>query len=358
MTATEPQQAHSTLRQVWRGVFVLRPAPWRWRMGITAGLGVGLPLAAFTLAGYQRLGLIASMGCFTALYGDRLRLGERMKMLPLVGLGLVLASLLGVACSANDWLLAGCLVLVAGLSCAINFGLRVGPPGPMLFVLVAGISGYLAGLATGAAERLLIPAVIAVGALAAWVVVIAPLALSCVRRADGPATSLRSLFPWVPFDRDTATIMIRVLAAVAVAAVTSLPLGMRRAYWVVLVAGVILQASHVMRVTVTRSIQRIVGALLGLAIFWLIVLMQPSGLWLALAVALLQFATEVVIARNYTFGLLFITPLGLTIAAVGRQSAPFDVARDRTFDTLLGVAIAVAVLLIDGWLRGRWNRDS
>lgn len=43
--------------------------PWRWAAGLQASVATAVPLAAFTLAGQQSLGLIASLGAFTALYG-------------------------------------------------------------------------------------------------------------------------------------------------------------------------------------------------------------------------------------------------------------------------------------------------
>ena len=327
-------------------------------MGAVAALSMGLPLALFTLTGHQELGLVALLGGFTVLYGDRLRLGERMKLLPLVGLGFVLASMLGVACSVNGWLLAICLVLVAALACAISFGVRLGPPGPMFFVLVAGLSGHMAASATDSAGLLLIPAMVAVGAAAACLVAVFPLLLPRVRRAEGPAHSLRRLFPRTPFDREVTIIMIRVVAAVALAGMISLPLGVHRTYWVALVAGVVLQASHVMRATITRSVHRVLGTLLGLGIFWLIVRVQPAGLWLVLVIAMLQFATEVVITRNYALGLLFITPMALIIAATGQESAPLVVVSDRVIDTLLGTAIAMGLLLVEGWVRSRPTSPS
>jgi len=346
-----------TWHLILRSLFTLRPGPWRWSRGVTAALGMGLPLLLFTLAGHQALGLMTLLGGFTVLYGDRLRWGERLKALPVVGLGFVLASTLGVLCSAHGWLLAICLALVAALACAISFGIRLGAPGPMQFVLVAGISGHMAASVTTpngfTLSELRIPAMVAVGAAIAYLTVISPLLLPRLRHADGPAASLQKLFPRIPFDREVSIITIRVIAAVTLAGVASLPLGVHRAYWVVLVAGVILQASHVLQVSVLRSFHRVLGTLLGLGIFWLIMQIQPSGLWLVLVVSLLQFATEVVVARNYAFGLLFITPMALIIAAAGQESSPRVVVSDRIIDTLLGIAIAMTVLLVDWWVRSR-----
>jgi hypothetical protein len=46
---------------IFRGLgtlLTLQESPWRWKVGLSAALGMGVPLALFTLAGYQREGLI------------------------------------------------------------------------------------------------------------------------------------------------------------------------------------------------------------------------------------------------------------------------------------------------------------
>ncbi|HRQ51137.1 MAG TPA: hypothetical protein PLR74_11410, partial [Agriterribacter sp.] len=118
----------------------LNKGPWRWAAGVQAGLAMGLPVALFTLLGNQSLGLMASLGGFTALYCAARSTRERMFALPLVGAGLVAASSLGVLCSGNEWLGTVCLVVVALLACILSMGSKLGPPGPIMFILVAAVS--------------------------------------------------------------------------------------------------------------------------------------------------------------------------------------------------------------------------
>jgi hypothetical protein len=113
--------------------------PWRWSAGVQVSAATALPPAAFTSTGHQSLGLIASLGAFTALYGTTLRLRERLRALPIVAIGFVTASVVGVLCGTNGWLSIVCLVTVAAVACTIAFGVGLGPPGPMQFVLVAGV---------------------------------------------------------------------------------------------------------------------------------------------------------------------------------------------------------------------------
>jgi uncharacterized membrane protein YccC len=135
--------------------------------------------------------------------------------------------------------------------------------------------------------------------------------------------------------------------------VVSLPLGVNRAYWVIMVAGAVLQASHVRRLTVIRTVQRVLGTIVGVALFALLVAMQLSALWLVVIVALLQFAIEVVVARNYGLALIFITPLALMISGAVGTDDPIVLAGERIVDTLLGAFIALVVLWTGEWVRAQ-----
>ncbi len=177
-----------------------------------------------------------------------------------------------------------------------------------------------------------------------------------MRAGSGRANHFRQLFPDWCFSPETRIIFRRVMVSVTVASAISLPLGIDRIYWVVAVAGVVLQVSQAARVSIVRAANRVLGTALGFLVFGLILWLQPSAMWLVLVVALLQAAVEVVVARNYALGLIFITPVALTIVSVGRQVDATLIMRDRFLDTLLGAVIAIAVLLLDKWLETRRRR--
>jgi uncharacterized membrane protein YccC len=120
-----------------------------------------------------------------------------------------------------------------------------------------------------------------------------------------------------------------------------------------MVAGAVLQASHVSRSSTIRAMHRILGTLLGVAIFSLINLAEPRGLWLVAVLALLQFAIEVVVARHYALALTFITPTALTISAAGGTDGSLALGTERLVDTLLGAAVAMAVLWTSEWIRAK-----
>ena len=338
-----------------RSIFQLSASPWRWMVGLEVGIASLLLLSLFTLSGYQPLGLIATLGSFTGLYGGALRRIDRMRLLPLVGLGFIVASAVGVLCAGSIWATVACLIVMTALACAVALGWGLGPPGAMQFVLVAGISGHMVAAlrSEGGPPVFWIPLLVAAGALCSYLVAMAPLLLPAVRAKGGSGNTLRQLFPQWRFSPETRIIFRRVMVSVTLASAISLPLGIDRIYWVVVVAGVVLQVSHAARVSIVRAANRVLGTALGFLVFGLILWLQPGAMWLVLVVALLQAAVEVVVARNYALGLIFITPVALTIVSAAHQVEPALIMRDRFLDTLLGAVIAIAVLLADKWLESR-----
>ncbi|HRO47519.1 FUSC family protein [Agriterribacter sp.] len=324
----------------------LNEGPWRWAVGVQAGAAMGLPVALFTFLGNQSLGLMASLGGFTALYCAARSTRERMLALPLVAAGLVVASALGVLCSGNEWLSMACLVVVAALACILTMGSGLGPPGPIMFILVAAVSSHLAApvsLGGAAIPGYTIPMLVAFGSILAYLVVMAMQALPLLRN---PAAGLSPLSLRIRLDKTGKVITARIVAAVIVAELAATPLEAHRAYWVVIVAVAILQAVKDRRLTTVRAIQRVLGTLLGIILFECILFIPPSPFLLVLIIMVLQFATEVVVTRNYVLALIFITPLALANSTIGHAANVAATRQGRVLDTLLGAAIAMLVLWI------------
>jgi uncharacterized membrane protein YccC len=227
-------------------------------------------------------------------------------------------------------------MLVAGTSIRLTAPARldgVGLPGWLVITLVAG------------------------GATMAYLIVMVPLVVRSVRHRDLEAR--RSREP-ARFDLsgDTRVILIRLAIASALAVALSAPLGIHRAYWVLLTVIAILQNGRRLRLTALRGIHRVLGTFIGLGLFALLIIWAPHGLLLALLVAVLQCLVQLVVTRNYGVALVFITPLALTIASQGTPGDVGTVVAARVVDTLLGAAIAMVVLLGALLLRRYWPRAA
>ncbi len=175
-----------------RGVLFRRPsARGRWAPAIRAGLTLLLSATILALCGFGTGSLLAALGTFGVMYGERRPYLIRWKVILTSGILLVgtaaLFGSLGSAAGPNapigaDLAITGALALWAGISVFIATGLRLGPPGPFFFVLVAGVSqlvtrhgvdvGHLAMFASA-------------GAVAALIVGMAP----ALWRPHGPETA-------------------------------------------------------------------------------------------------------------------------------------------------------------------------
>ncbi len=340
-------------------VATLNKGPWRWIVGVRAGLAMGVPVAIFTFAGNQSLGMMASLGGFTALYCAAQTPMERARILPFVAAGLVISSTIGVLCSANEWLALISLIFVSAIACVLTIGTRLGPPGPIMFVLVASVSGHLAAPKSSGGAGLpgqTIWVLVAVGATLAYLVTVMPLLLSKNWKKPDAVPGHKKWQARIQFDKITAAISARVVAGVAVAAVASHSLGAYRSYWVIMSVVAILQASDSRKLSAVRGIQRVLGTILGVLVFELIALANPTGIWIVLIIMLLQFATEVVVTRNYVLALIFITPLALANSTIGHMGNAGVTVEGRILDTLLGAFIAMVVFYAGEAIRLLRNR--
>ncbi|WP_213814096.1 FUSC family protein [Glaciihabitans sp. dw_435] len=341
-----------------RTLFTFRDSPVRWPIALQAAIAIGLPTLGFALVGRADLGLLASSGGFLALYLSARSRRERALLLPIIGAGLVLSAAIGVLASGTLVGSLAALFLVTAAASVLSLGFGVGPPGVLFFVLVTGVSSRLAAPASLGGAALpggLILGMFAIGTALAYLVVLAPLLLPGVRKRDATLHGNRVV---LRFDLDpiTRVIILRILIASAVAVVIAAPLGIHRVYWVLVSVVAILQNGHTIRLTAMRGIHRVLGTLVGVGVFALVLLWNPTGILVALLIMALQFVTEIVVIRNYGLALIFITPLALTIAAQGRSEPVGSVVVDRVTDTLIGAGIALVVLLIAHGVQRRRGR--
>jgi hypothetical protein len=128
------------------------------------------------------------------------------------------------------------------------------------------VSGHLAALtrlSVPSSDIFAIPALVAVGAFSAYLLVMLLLALPLMDKAEVEALCFRPRFSPHWRDKESVTIAVRVVVAVAAASLLSLPLGVNHSYWVVMVAGAVLQVSHVSRFSAIRAMHRVLGT-----VFW------------------------------------------------------------------------------------------
>ncbi|GAA1602005.1 FUSC family protein [Leucobacter chromiireducens] len=327
-----------------RSLFALppNPGPRHW-IALRAAASMGVPLATLTALGRPDLGLQAGTGAFLALFYAGLGAAERARVLPVVGAVLLSCAALGTWLAPSHLLTAVGLVVVSIAVSAFAFGCRVGPPGPVFFVLMFGLAGTITGVHDGV--RVTEPAVflsaLAAGLLFSYLLALLPL-LRRTERAK-PARPFRELLPrlWLGAGEQQLVVRIALVAALG-ALISVLWLDPQRAYWTVSTGIAVVGLSAVRSHSLGRGVHRTAGTLLGAALFLVIApLGEHTWIFVALLTAL-QFLIELVVVRNYAFALVFITPLVLLITSAAAGGAdPFATAGERVLDTAVGSALAI-----------------
>lgn len=311
----------------------------RWPLALQAALGISVPIAVMTLAGEPALGYIAASGAFTVLFLGSAAVVDRARALPLIAAGLVGSAALGVLVAGNAVLVGIGVVLVAVASAAIAFGFRLGPPGPLFFVLVFGLSAHVVD--SSAIAPLTYVAALAAGCVFSYLLALTPLLLPRSRAVT--PRPLRDLLPGPALSPGSRVLVLRVAVVAVLGVLLGLVIDPTRTYWIVGSAVAVVGVAAARRAAFERGLHRMLGTVVGAGLYALLALLHPAGLWLALLLGALQFTIELVVVRHYALALVFITPLVLLLtgAATG-DIGSMDVAGERIVDTLVGAALGAA----------------
>ncbi|MFD0689590.1 FUSC family protein [Actinomadura fibrosa] len=153
------------------------------------------------------------------------------------------------------------------------------------------------------------------------------------RASGGPRRVLAALRPGSPL----LPIGARVVLGAALAGWASMLLGVGRPSWAVVTAAAVFQANA--SLTWRRAVQRVVGNLVGLALFSALLPATRLGqLALVAAVMALQFGAEATISRNYWLGTVFVTPMALLMAELAGAQPAGRLVAERWLDTCVGAA--------------------
>lgn len=339
-----PRRQVPLIRELTRSLLALPPAPGpRHAVAVRAALSMGVPFALLTLLGNEALGLQAAAGAFLALFAAGMPAKDRAKVLPVAASGLLLSAVLGIALAPWPLFFAVGLIGVAVAMSAFAFAFSLGPPGPVFFVLLYGLSGNVTVVVDG--HRANAPGVFLLavcgGMVCSYLFALAPLLRRDARRV--PSRPLRDLLPGPWMGRGEIELVARItIVAVLGTAVSVVVLDPHRAYWTVAAGVAVVGLSAVRRVSLGRGLHRTVGTLLGALVFLAVAPLGEYACALVVLLPALQFMIEHVVVRNYALALVFITPLVLFITEAAVPGANVEVtAWVRVVDTATGSLIAM-----------------
>jgi hypothetical protein len=331
------------------------------QVAIRCGVGVFVPLMALVVVDRLDLAIFASFGAFTGIYGrnepHRQRVVSQVRA-GLLMLGVLFAATLAARLSPggqlDPWAIVVATTIVAW-ACSLVVGLwRLRPSGslfqifafaavaslphqpPLGEAMLAALGSVLLGVVIGMASRLhpgrRTPLSWA-GVRAAWAVRI-------------PAAERRAL--WL----ESWGYLIAAALAGTVATIVGLALGFGHNYWA-MVAAVVPLVGHSTRQRVNRGLQRILGTVVGLVLLALVVVAHPQPWLLVVFIAVCQFGAEMLIARQYFWAQVTVTPLALMSTLLAAPVNPEALLHDRFIDTVIGAVVGVGVVLAPSIWR-RW----
>ncbi|MGK3948030.1 FUSC family protein [Microbacterium sp. K2] len=328
-----------------RALVHFAPAPRAWVPATQAAIAVAGPPAVFAAYGQLRLGLLAAFGALIVLYLSGQSRRERAVKLPVIAVGFLVGTIIGISTGSSLPTSLLAMSIVAVVFSYVSLAFNVGPPGAIFPVLTAGSMGQLTApmsMGGSGADPLLVISIVALGVVAGYVVIVAPLALKRVRTADAalPHDS-RWTYSWKP---DSARIFARLTVAVVLAVLVSAWLGLHHVGWVLLAVIGILQKDSDLHLGTFRTAQRLIGTALGVCIALVFMIWIPEGFALVAVVGGLVFGFVFFIRSNLMFALMVVTPMALLLVAGGSRPLLEASMGTRIIDTVVGGAVAGVVL--------------
>jgi len=324
-------------------------------VGLRAAVAVAVPL--FTLFALGRLDLTAyaTFGAFTALYGrnEPYRLRVRTVSVAAVALLFSIAAGIGLAVLGEPLpLVVLALIVVVGGGTLFVTVFQVVPPQALFFVFALLVCAAVPTPAGDAIPRFGLALVTAAFAwlvtMSGWVIRRIPGAEHGALARWGLVTELRRR-PAIDLaalrDPRVWLTVAQNVVGVVVAGGIALLFGFGHAYWaVVSVVAVIppARAAH----SISRSLHRIVGTVVGVAVTAALLIWSPPAIALICVIVVCQFFAEILVARHYGAALVFITPLALSVSHLASPTPLNALVVDRVLETVLGAAVGIALVLL------------
>ncbi|MGW2091299.1 FUSC family protein [Promicromonospora sukumoe] len=307
-------------------------------VALRAAASVAVPMLVLWATGHLEWSLYATFGAFTSLFGRTVPLRPRLTQQVQAGAVLVasvlvgtLIAVLGSAVPGAGWLVVPIAALWATGVAVLSHRLRWHPPGPLFPVFALGAcSSVPAGLGQ-------VPVALAVAVAAVLFALALTVAFARFERG-GPVPVGVSGPEWT-----WSHYLVRYAVGVAVAGAIATAVG--HPYWA-MVAAVVPMSAPDASGALMRAAQRLAGTLVGVLLAWALLTAGPPPLVVIAVAALLQAGAELYVGRNYAVAMLFITPLALSMTHLANPVPVSGLVADRALDTLIGVAVAVAITLL------------
>jgi uncharacterized membrane protein YccC len=333
----------NTLRKnIGRGLkqlFELKKTERLWHIPLLASLSTGIPLLIGYYTGRLDYGIQACIGGLVILYLPSTTLEHRMVTLLLCSFGFILSFALGLAFSFSPYLSAVILGLYAFAVNWVTNYFKLHSPRNFFFIMLASMGSCMPFDLMNVPVKV---GLVALGTMLACVLAFL-YSLYIVRkypaRLDAVSSGKRN------YINITESVIIGIFIAVSLLAAHFF--GLENPYWVPISCLAIMQGVNVTHVW-QRSFHRISGTFIGMGLTWLFLQLNLTPLTICISILLLQFVIEMLVVRHYGLAVIFITPMTVFLAEIGKgmQINPDQLISARLLDIVVGSLIGV----LGGWM--------
>lgn len=323
-----------------KDLFAIKPSERKWHMALLAGLCVGIPVLVGYFTGHTADGKLAAMAGLVILYLHDQPILERMVTLMACSFGIMASFTIGILAGFDPWwspFFLGVFAFAVHL-CLLYLGMAH-PPGNLFFVLIASIAICMPFDLASVPHKI---GLVGIGTMGSCLLGLIYSILTNQGKAPAgkKVTVLENTY-------------VNIIESITFGLFMGISLFIGRLlhldnpYWIpISCAAVMLGVSteHVWQ----RSVQRVLGTLVGLILTWGILSLQPSPLFICLGIVVLQTVVEIIIVRNYAFAVVFISILTIFLAESGKvlTAHPNELIMARFIDIFIGSAAGA----VGGWL--------
>jgi uncharacterized membrane protein YccC len=326
------------VKAAFRNLFIFKEVQRPWHMALLAACCVGAPLLIGMAFGNFRGGLLAAQAGLVILHLPSAPFTERVRALLTVAPGFIISYVLGL-CFSFHWL-GGVLLFVVFTFLAhwtvLQLNLR--SPGSFFFIMFCAVS------TCQPFDLHTIPVKVGYFALGLCDTIVLGLLYSLLTsshiRPEQPNST-------APATKEGILVRAVIMALFVGGSLLVAKLAqLQNPYWVPVSCLAVMQGLSA-ELTRQRSFQRILGTFAGLGITWLLLSFGLTRSSIIACIIALQFVVELVLARNYALGVLFVTPMAILLTEAGHPiiEDPQALIRARLVDITLGSLIG----LLGGW---------
>lgn len=326
-----------------RNLFTLKPSERLWHIPLLASLATAVPLLAGLYFDNLDYGKLACLSGLVMLYIPKANLAVRMRNVIICSFGFVVSFAVGISFSFNPYLSA---VVFGIYTCGVHWVTRyfkMKPPGNFFFIMIASMASCMPFNLATIPERI---GILSMGLIFSCLLValygLLRLKSDLIQHKENIEIKEHSK---IRYSNIYESIILGVFMFLSL--FLGLYLELSNPYWIPISCLAVMQGIGTHNIW-RRSMQRVVGTILGLGVCWALLPLLKTPLAICIGIFILQFFIEIIVVRQYALAVILITPMTVLLAEAGSQ-IHLDSSGELVLLRLTHIIIGSFIGAIGGW---------